>query len=172
METFPRIQRADQNSPLSNATSPLHQIVPVKKIIFLPQIFLPTRPALERDDPSSQFSTTSPHESGPICVSEANLWPSVFHHSRHLPSSHASSLSQNGRAKRFGAKKWRHPPGLKGLIKTPRVRTLSRHFTRSSPSKKSSFCPKSFCPPDLHWSATIPRRSSQRPPRTNPGPSV
>jgi hypothetical protein len=92
METSPRIQRADQNSPLSNATSPVHQIVPVKKIIFLPQIFLPTRPPLERDDPSSQFSTASPHGSVPICESEANL---CSNHSRHHPSSHAAASSHD-----------------------------------------------------------------------------
>jgi hypothetical protein len=76
---IPRIQRADQNSPLSSTIPPLHQIAPVKKIIFLPQIFLPTLTALERDDPSSPFFIDlPPPESVPICESEANLWPSVF----------------------------------------------------------------------------------------------
>jgi hypothetical protein len=166
METFSRIRRADQNSPLSNTIPPLHQIAPIKKIIFLPQIFLPTLTALERDDPSSPFSTPPPRpESVPIFESEANLCPSVLQSFMPSPVNPVSSSSQNGRAKRFGAKKWRHSPGLKGLIKTPRVQALSRHFTRSPRSKKSSFCPKSFYPPALPG----PRRSLvaafQRPPR-------
>jgi hypothetical protein len=51
------IQRADQNSPLSNAILPLHQIAPIKKIIFLPQIFLPTRLAWTATIPRRRFST-------------------------------------------------------------------------------------------------------------------
>ena len=55
METFSRIQRADQNSPLSNTIPPLHQIAPIKKIIFLPQIFLPTRLAWTAKIPRRRF---------------------------------------------------------------------------------------------------------------------
>jgi hypothetical protein len=74
-----RIQRADQNSPRSSTIPPLHQIVTVKKIIFLPQIFLPTLPTLGRDDPSSPFFINlPPAQSVPICGSEANLCPPGF----------------------------------------------------------------------------------------------
>ena len=55
-------------------TSPLY-----KKSSFCPKIFLPTLPALDREDPSSPlFNGLPPPQSVPICESAANPCPSVF----------------------------------------------------------------------------------------------
>jgi hypothetical protein len=134
-----------------------------KRIIFLPPIFLPTLTALDRNDPSSPFSTP------PTTRIRANLWerrascPSAFQSFTPSPVTTRIVIKSERKGKKISGKKME--TGFKGRIRTPRFQTLSCHFTRSPRSKKSSFCPKSFCPPALPG----PRRSLvaafQRPPR-------